>query len=221
MMRKYPIQVLKYTLIKNGFFSAIKVAYKILRSKIWKKTRLVFTFTATSETSNLNKPYKENYMIENHEASDITNLNLKSNLLSHQEALWDIHEIFRIKGRIWVGKLNGESTNFGLSRSAEDLDNYYLQLPNGSIYFSNFITFNKFRGQGLYRMLLTNMLDTLTQEGFNHFYVDCVDWNIPSIYGIQRAGFKFVGVFWKNRVMRQFAAKNLNSIEKEKLYIVS
>jgi hypothetical protein len=220
MMNKYSIQVLKYTFKKYGFLSAVKVAFKILRSKIWKSFHLVFEATTTLETLNLIKSYKENYVIENHEASDVSNQNLKNNLLNHHEALWDINELFRLKGKIWVGKINDEIANFGLSRSAEYLDKFYFPLTKDSVFLSNFVTFKKYQGQGLYPMLLTHMLDTLTKEGFQHFYIDCSEWNIPSIHGIQRAGFKLTSCFWKNKHSGQFETKKFNHIEKDKLYIV-
>ena len=67
----------------------IKVACKILRSKIWKERLIVYKATTTLDTSSSIKPYKEGegYIIENHEAFDITNQNLKYNLLKHYEAL--------------------------------------------------------------------------------------------------------------------------------------
>ena len=69
-------------------------------------------------------------------------------------------------------------------------------------------------------MLLTHMLDTLTKEGFKHIYIDCGEWNVPSIHGIQRAGFRFIG-YGQIKRNGQFATKNPDDIRKDKLYIVT
>ncbi len=96
-------------------------------------------------------------------------------------------------GKLWIGRLAERFANLGGTRTGDRMDAYFFPLISQSAVFSHFVTFPGYRGKNLFPAMLVGILRTLAGQGIEIFYIDCTDWNIPSIRGIERAGFQLIG----------------------------
>ena len=71
--------------------------------------------------------------------------------------------------------------------------NYFVPLTSNCVLISNCFTFPEYRGRGLYSAMLNHIITEMARRRINRFYIDCNDWNLASIRGIQRAGFRLIG----------------------------
>jgi RimJ/RimL family protein N-acetyltransferase len=106
---------------------------------------------------------------------------------------WDTRQFMEAGGWVWTGRLDGRLANIGGCRTGDRMDAYFFPLPPRCVVFSHFVTLPAFRGRGLFQFLLIVMIHRLIDEGIDEFFIDCADWNLASIRGFRRAGFRFIG----------------------------
>lgn len=138
---------------------------------------------------------KEQVFVQKYvEWSDIPAEYIRDILLYGQYVWNDLESKINQGGELWILKYYGNFAGIAISSYGKHLKPCYLLLSPEDIIISHCVIFEKYRGKGLYSTLLKNI--TVQQAKSNEqveMYISCLDWNIPSIKGIQRAGFKFIG----------------------------
>jgi len=106
---------------------------------------------------------------------------------------FDTEKVFERGGILWIGRLHGELATAGWTRGGSNVRSWFLPLAPTWFVISHCVTLPKFRGLGLFPAMLSFITRTLFSQGAERFFVDCSDWNLPSIQGIEKVGFRKIG----------------------------
>jgi RimJ/RimL family protein N-acetyltransferase len=198
-MKSYALELITHTLVKDGPLKAVALACRIGRGKLAGQCRLVYGLSAGELGRILDVEIPE-YRIECRSSwadlEDSVRLELEKN---RDLIFWDMKEFMNQGGNLWIGRLKGQVANLGGTRTGDRMNAYFFPLISNSVVFSHFVTFPAFRGQNLYSAMMVRILRTLAEQGVEQYFVDCADWNLPSIRGIERAGFQRIGHGWAGR----------------------
>lgn len=125
---------------------------------------------------------------------------------------WGKPEWFDLGWRLWIGTFNGQPAILSWTRSGRQSSDFFYPLTEDCILIWQTVTFPRFRGRGLFSILLHYILKTMLEQGVEMVYVSCRDFNYPSSKAILKAGFKLIGYGKRNKFtgMGQFySAKKL------------
>ncbi len=192
-MARYACELLKQTVAGRKYSDALSLAVRIIRGRVFGQQRLVFELFADKFP---NFPVYEiaDYRIESLEPGSILDASLGEELAAHCRYIWwDNQQLLSEGGTLWIGRLHGRLSNVGWSRAGNKVRTYFFPLQPNDILLSHFVTLPAFRQRGLFRSIMAFMLCKLALQHAKRFYIDCCDWNIPSIRGIERFGFRRIG----------------------------
>lgn len=112
----------------------------------------------------------------------------------------DVHFIsvakreFAQQGRLWIGRVNGEVAAYQWVRLGCHIPHWFVALePQDAVIF-NTATCAAFRGQGIAPAMMVQIIREIAAGG-GRTYIDCKVWNRPAIRGVEKSGFKQIGVF--------------------------
>lgn len=95
---------------------------------------------------------------------------------------------------LWIVKLDEEIAGFGWSIKGKMVQPYYLPLtPHDAVLF-DYVTYEEYRGRGLYTLLLNYIFGKLKLEGVSRAFGHALAWNTASIRGIERTFFRKFGI---------------------------
>jgi hypothetical protein len=192
-MKSYAFELVKHTLSEGKPFKTLTLAWRIGRCKMARQHRLVYSLSAAG----LDRvPVVEipGYEVEGISSWETVGSSLRREFEKHKQLIyWDVQGFLEQGGKIWLGRLEGRLANLGGTRTGDRMDFYFFPLIPKSAVFSHFVTFPDFRGKNLFQAMMGKILLTLAGQGVEQFYIDCTDWNIPSIRGIERTGFQLIG----------------------------
>ena len=84
-----------------------------------------------------------------------------------------------------------------------DID-YMFDVPQSSMYIYNVRTKKRFRGKGIFTVLLSNVCPILRSEGFLEAYSAVLADNIASIRGFEKYGFvKYRKTIFRKRLVKK------------------
>lgn len=112
----------------------------------------------------------------------------------------------RVKGRfakgaiLWVVKLRGEIAGFVWSISGKMLSPWYLPVTPHDGYILDAVTFEEYRGRGLYPLLMNYVLGKLKSEGISRMVGELYTTNTSSIRGLEKTHYRQFGKARKFRV---------------------
>ena len=106
---------------------------------------------------------------------------------------WDVGDLLDRGSVVWVGRLGGQIAFLGITWRGDRKSSWFFPLTPQCAVISHCVTLPACRGLGLYPMTLGHIVRELAKDGITRFYVDCDDWNVPSVRGIERAGFRRIG----------------------------
>jgi RimJ/RimL family protein N-acetyltransferase len=101
--------------------------------------------------------------------------------------------LFGAGGVLWIGRLDGQIANVGWTRTGDCVRTWFFPLADHWVVLSHFLTLPVSRGRGLYSCLMSHIVNRLAADGIDRFFIDCADWNLPSIRGIEKLGFRRLG----------------------------
>lgn len=193
-MKPYAFELIKHTLDAGKPLAAIALAYRIGRCKVLRPHRLVYGLPAAEidRSSDLTVP---GYHVECINSWNKLDPAIVKKFQDHPDLVyWDMKTFMDQGAKLWIGRLAGEVANLGGARTGDRMAAYFFPLlARKTAVFSHFATFPGFRGKKLFPVLLRHIMQTMAKEGVEQFYIDCNDWNIFSIRGIERAGFHLMG----------------------------
>lgn len=188
---KYKLEVALRAAKTRGLLGAIYLLCLILRSKLTAQHRPMFGL-AVPAPGNASVPDIAGYEIE--PVRPEKELSLAKELSQCQQQLdWDIKTMLRDGADVWIGRLNGRLATIAVTKTGDKKPAYFFPLTRDCAVISHCVTFRPYRGLGLYPASLVQIVDRLAKKGINRFYIDCSDWNTPSLSGIRRAGFQLIG----------------------------
>ncbi len=192
-MKSYAFELVKHTLSEGKPFKTLTLAWRIGRCKMARQRRLVYGLSA-AELDRISKVDIPGYGIECISSwKEMGSSMCREFEIQKQLIYWDVRGFLEQGGKIWLGRLENELVNLGGTRTGDKIDSYFFPLVHHSAVLSHFVTFPAFRGKNLFQAMMVNILHTLAGQGVEQFFVDCNDWNIPSIRGIERTGFQLIG----------------------------
>lgn len=79
--------------------------------------------------------------------------------------------------------------------------NRLLKLGKNDAEIKYCLTLQKYRGRGIYPVVLQEIIQYLVQRGIKNTYICVKEDNVASIRGIEKAGFKFIKEIWLVKIM--------------------
>jgi RimJ/RimL family protein N-acetyltransferase len=186
--------ILKQLMWNGAFAKSASVALRMTRSKFCGLRRPMFEFSPPSDVS-LNTPRRPDYVIQRVPSRSELNpalFNELPRMMEREEAL-RLDRLFEEGAILWVGRFKGQLANVGWSRTGDRVRLWFFPLAPHWVVLSHFLTLPAFRGRGLYPHMMRHIVAELAAGGCNRFFIDCADWNLPSVQGIRKAGFKQIG----------------------------
>lgn len=189
---KYKSQIVRLAILKNPLLG-ILTAYRIIRDRIAGTPRLMFAL-ANSNIKNIPVIEIPDYKVEYFSTWASISNSLQKELSQNRNCLKrDAEKLFEQGGKIWIGQLHGRLATIGWSRQGSMIHSWFFPLAPAWYVISHCVTLPEFRGLGLYPAMLSYIVHILCSQGVERFLIDCNDWNLPSIRGIEKAGFQKIG----------------------------
>jgi hypothetical protein len=94
----------------------------------------------------------------------------------------------------WLGFLDNEVAAYQWSRRGRLFRRWFVALAEDDLVIFNTVTFARYRGRHL-SPAMTRFIAEQEVGTSNLAFIDCKVWNAPSIRGIERAGFRRLGIF--------------------------
>jgi RimJ/RimL family protein N-acetyltransferase len=188
----YKVEIVKRTSFSNLPLVAV-IVYRIVLGKIIGERRLMYTL-ASSDLGKVKATETPNYVIECLPTWSDVHHSLRQELSQKRSCLgWDAEKLFDQGGTLWIGRSHGQLASAGWSRAGSKVRSWFFPLAPTWFVISHAITLPEFRGADLYPAMLWFIVRTLAGQGAERFFIDCNDWNVPSIRGIKKAGFQKIG----------------------------
>lgn len=106
----------------------------------------------------------------------------------------EVDKLFARGCELWLGSIKEEIAGFCWSQGNKVRDDYFIHLDKEDATILSCFVLPKYRGRSIYPTMLETIVTTLMNDDkVSNVYIDCKSWNIPSICGIQKAGFSFLG----------------------------
>lgn len=105
------------------------------------------------------------------------------------------------KGAIlWVLLLHGEIAAFVWSMTGKAFSPWYLPVTPHDGYILDAVTFEEYRGRGLYPLLMNYVLGKLKSEGISRMVGELYTTNTSSIRGLEKTHYRQFGIATKFRI---------------------
>lgn len=112
----------------------------------------------------------------------------------------NIRDRFEKGAILWIAKLNADIAGFGWSIRGKMVHPFYLPLTTHDAVLFDYVTFEEYRGRGLYILLLNYILGKLKLEGVSRAFIFSSAWNTSSIRGIEKTYFHKLSAVRRLRV---------------------
>jgi hypothetical protein len=189
MKHYYTLELFESLLREKDFRGLAAFGFKVVRSKILGYKTLVFARNShnSDSTAPAEMPSFKMRVFKSWQAVDD---NIKQQLRQNDHFL---ESLIKNGAWLWAGYCDDEFTNAVLTFRGDKKRRYYFPLDEKCVVISHCITMPQYRRLGLYKTSLAYVLNELAQNGQNLFYIDCSDWNFPSIKAIEAVGFTLIG----------------------------
>lgn len=192
-MAYYTIDLMSSVLHGPRPWEMIPLAWRIGRSRLLRQHRSVFHL-GLHDLSRVPLAEIPGYTIQSFLSWRDVDGALRRELdQNRREIWWNVEAFLDGGGRTWIGRYRGRLANIGGSRTGDRAGLYFFPAMPSWVVFSHFVTLPAFRGLGLFQSLLAAMVHQLAMARIDQFFIDCHDWNLASIRGIERTGFHFLG----------------------------
>jgi len=106
-------------------------------------------------------------------------------------------------GTPWVGRIKGQLAGVCWVFPASISLDYFFPLLEGDAVISTCFTIPRHRRKGVFSGILYHIAKTGSKEGLRRVFINCKIWNVASIHGILKVGFKEIAVVNSVRIARQ------------------
>ncbi len=180
---------------KTGLFSFFYESYLILRFFLLAKYSCVFVL---NKCDNVARPVDgfnvDQLEIKSYQQWEDVESSLKIVFEREKRHIfWDVRYWLSKGARLWVGMIEGELAIVSHNRDTTQEGAFFFPLTTNCGLIWNAVTLPKFRGRGLYPAMLRFISSSLFSEGVESIFISCYDYNIASIKGIKKAGYREIG----------------------------
>lgn len=204
----YILNILKKHKTRHWTF-LVRLVFTFILSKFIRRREIVFKIDRLSELGDIlssegRVDADQNVSITKYECWDDVPSTYLKRIESYGESVSDdVLKNINSGGLLWVVTCSNTFAGIAISMKGENINKCFLPLKNEDIVISQCAIFDDFRGKGLYPLLLRNIaVQQVTLNEQVNIYISCLDWNIPSINGILKAGFKFIGFSYNKKKMK-------------------
>jgi len=196
-MARYKIELLKRSFSKSPLL-CLKQLYQMLRDKACGPRFLVYAAKIPLRSETL--LYPEGFTIQSFDNWLQVDLSLRNIIEKDlKDEYWGKLEWFDLGWKLWIGTINEQLAILSWTRSGQQSEDFFFPLTDDCILIWQTVTLRKFRGRGLFSVLLQHITKTMSDQGIEMVYVSCRDFNYPSMNAILKAGFTFIGYGEKKR----------------------
>jgi hypothetical protein len=177
---------------KHGLIRTFRRIWEYLYKIIFKSQEILFYADMNKLTDTvLDLPY--NITIELRSAYDEAvqpDMQRMVDYWNEEQSIDLVKERFRKGAILWMVKVAGIIAGFLWSIRGKMVSPYHLPLtPNDAVIF-DVVTFEEFRGRGLYPMFLDFVFGKLKAEGVSRVYGHSFIWNKSSIKGLNKSYYR-------------------------------
>lgn len=191
-MARYKIELLKRSFTKSPSL-CLKQLYQMFRDKVFGPRFLVYT-AAKSTLRSGNLSYPEGFTIQSFDNwLQVDPFFRKIIQKELKDEYWGRLEWCDLGWRLWIGSFDGQPAIVSWTRSGKQSTDFFFPLTDDCILIWQTVTFQKFRGRGIFSILLQHIIKTMCDQGIEIVYCSCRDFNYPSMNAIVKAGFTFIG----------------------------
>ena len=104
-----------------------------------------------------------------------------------------MHQEFANDGVLWLGFVSGQVAAYQWSRQGGHIKNWFVSLNAEDVVIFSTVTFPPHRGRGI----SPSMMRHIAHQGMDddgRVFVDCKVWNVAAVRGIEKAGFRRIGI---------------------------
>jgi GNAT superfamily N-acetyltransferase len=112
-----------------------------------------------------------------------------------------VKERFAKSTVLWIIRLNGDIAGFVWTISGKVLSPWYLPLTPHDAYVLDAVTFEQYRGRGLYAVLMNYVLGKLKAEGMSRVVGELYTTNTASIRGLKKTYYRTFGIARKFHIL--------------------
>lgn len=109
--------------------------------------------------------------------------------------IWrEVNKLFLKRCELWLGQLEGQIVGMCWSLCREQRNDYFVPINESDAIILSCFIFPHYRGKRIFPTMLETMVnEMMEQDHVKDVYIDCKSWNIPSLRGIEKAGFTSIG----------------------------
>lgn len=101
---------------------------------------------------------------------------------------------FAKSASLWLIRSAGDLAGFGWSLQGGTVEPYYFPLAVGDVHLFDFHVFPKFRGNGLNRVLVKEILSRLAEETRGRAFIEAAEWNLSQLASLGKMPVTRLGV---------------------------
>jgi len=207
-------------LIRAGIPGGAAVAYRMLRCALFKRYKCVFYRMPQPDADTSHSPKEA-------DADDVVEFGcydnpkqidaeLASELKNGEAYLGyfrDIEQLLQKGNLLFVGRINNKIASAAWVIDYCYIETYFFPVSSDAAVIYRCAVAPNRRGRNLYAKTLRYVTQQMGEKGKKVLFIDCWDYNYPSIKGIQKAGFRLLGysgyglkghVFWKQVTQKLF-----------------
>ena len=189
---RYLQEILFYLMAKHKVVQAFDVSLKYIVSRKIVRVNYVFSRASQVETP---------FILPDKVTVDVlSDKNQIQNFFDNEinDATWierRMYEKISYQYKLWRLYYNGKLASVAVTIGNGASTTFFISMRKDDVYITHCKTNPEYRGKGFYSMLLKHVLSLLSAESVNTgiCYISCSNWNIPSIKGITKIGFKKIG----------------------------
>ncbi len=122
-------------------------------------------------------------------------------IVSEKKVLhWDFKEWFANKWTLRIGTIDGDLVVVSWTRSINNVGDYYFPITSKCRLIWQTTVMPAYRGLGIYPVMLQCLCEHYINEGVENIYIHSLDYNHSSNVGIQKAGFRLIGIGVRTRI---------------------
>jgi ribosomal protein S18 acetylase RimI-like enzyme len=103
-------------------------------------------------------------------------------------------ERFGLGASLWLFRLGPKLAGYGWTLVGKTVEPYFFPLGSGDVHLFDFFVFPEFRGRGINRLLVLEILNRLAAEKKARAFIETAEWNTAQLRSLGRMPFKRLGV---------------------------
>lgn len=180
---------------KKGSLSTLRRIYEQPYRMIFKNQRILI-YAELNEVKDSVLALPPDIMIDRintHDEAVRPDMHKMKDYWDKEKMTYKVMERFSNGAVLWIIKLNKDIAGFVWSISGKTVSRCYLPLTPHDAYILDALTFEEYRGRGLYPLLMNFVLGKLKSEGVSRIVGELYASNTSSIRGLEKTYYHMFG----------------------------